>query len=88
MVIPGLPVNGIGGGRFLRLLIPWLTRRSHARVQGYAGRDGNFTLYEDEGVNYNYKKGAFSEIPLTYDEQEKTLTIGACQGSFPGMLEK
>ena len=23
----------------------------------YAGKDGEFTLYEDEGVNYNYEKG-------------------------------
>ncbi len=58
------------------------------RLQVYAGDDGNFTLYEDEGVNNNYEKGAFSEIPFTYDDQAKTLTIGARQGSFPGMLEK
>ncbi len=58
------------------------------RLMVYTGRDGGFTLYEDEGVNYNYEKGAFSRIPFTYDDQAKTLTIGARTGSFPGMLEK
>ena len=26
----------------------------------YAGADGAFTLYEDEGVNYNYEQGGFA----------------------------
>jgi alpha-D-xyloside xylohydrolase len=52
----------------------------------YTGKDGQFTLYEDENVNYNYEKDAFATIPLTYDEKAKTLTIGERKGSFPGML--
>ena len=31
----------------------------------YGGKDASFTLYEDEGTNYNYEKGAFAEIALT-----------------------
>ncbi|WPU94866.1 glycoside hydrolase family 31 protein [Mucilaginibacter sabulilitoris] len=54
----------------------------------YAGKDGNFTLYEDEGINYNYEKGAFSTIQLSYNEASKTLTIHGRQGGFPGMLSK
>ena len=52
----------------------------------YAGTNGAFTLYEDEGVNYNYEKGAFAQIPITWDDAAKTLTIGKRQGTFPGML--
>jgi alpha-D-xyloside xylohydrolase len=52
----------------------------------YAGADGTFTLYEDEGVNNNYLDGAYSLIPLTWTEAESTLTIGKRQGEFPGML--
>ncbi len=26
----------------------------------YAGRDGSFSLYEDEGTNYNYERGGFA----------------------------
>lgn len=54
----------------------------------YAGKNAAFTLYEDENVNYNYEKGAFSQIPFTYDESAHTLTIGDRQGSFTGMLKQ
>jgi alpha-D-xyloside xylohydrolase len=53
----------------------------------YTGEDGSFTLYEDEGTNYNYEKGSFSTITMHYNESEKTLTIGERKGSFPGMLQ-
>jgi len=58
------------------------------RVFVYAGSDGSFTLYEDENVNYNYEKGKFSTIPLSYNDKSKELTIGKRQGTFDGMLEK
>ena len=54
----------------------------------YTGADGSFSLYEDEGTNYNYEKGAFSIIPVQYHESTSTLTIGNRQGSFKGMLKK
>jgi alpha-D-xyloside xylohydrolase len=53
----------------------------------YTGRDGAFTLYEDEGVNYDYEKGEFSTIPITWDDAAGKLTIGARQGSWNGMPE-
>ncbi|AGA80245.1 family 31 glycosyl hydrolase, alpha-glucosidase [Echinicola vietnamensis DSM 17526] len=52
----------------------------------YAGQNGYFELYEDQGSNYEYEQGQFSIIPLTYDENTKTLTIGAQEGEFEGML--
>ena len=52
----------------------------------YAGKDGSFTLYEDENVNYNYEKGAYSTITFTYDDSARTLTLGDRKGEFPGML--
>lgn len=54
----------------------------------YTGANGKFTLYEDEGVNYNYEKGQYSTIQLTYDDAGKTLTIGKREGSYPGMLQQ
>jgi alpha-D-xyloside xylohydrolase len=53
----------------------------------YTGKDGSFTLYEDEGVNYNYEKGKYSNIPITYNEANKTLTIGKREGDFKDMLK-
>ena len=54
----------------------------------YAGANGSFVLYEDDGLTYDYKKGAFSEIPLTWDDTSSTLTIGQRKGSFHGMLKE
>jgi alpha-D-xyloside xylohydrolase len=53
----------------------------------YTGTDGSFSLYEDEGINYNYEKGRFAVIPLTYQEKNHTLIIGKRAGEFPGMLK-
>jgi alpha-D-xyloside xylohydrolase len=52
----------------------------------YTGKDAEFTLYEDEGVNYNYEKGAFSTIKITYQENQGKLTIGEKTGTFVGCL--
>jgi alpha-D-xyloside xylohydrolase len=52
------------------------------------GNDGAFTLYEDENTNYNYEKGAYSLIPLSFTNASKTLVIGARKGKFAGMSEK
>src|SRR5260370_5151899 len=54
----------------------------------YAGADGAFSLYEDEGLNYNYEKGAFTRIPIKWSDATRTLTIGKREGSFPGMLSQ
>ena len=52
----------------------------------YAGTDGAFTLYEDDGLTYGYEKGAFARIPIRWDDATATLAIGKREGSFPGML--
>ena len=57
------------------------------RLYVYAGRDADFTLYEDDGVTYGYEKGAYAMIPIHWDDASRTLTLGERKGSFPGMLE-
>lgn len=54
----------------------------------YAGADGTFTLYEDDGLTCGYEKGAFARIPIHWDDAAKTLTIGKREGKFPGLLAK
>lgn len=54
----------------------------------YPGANGKFILYEDELDGYNYENGQYSEIPMTWNDATKTLTIGARQGSFSGMLNE
>jgi alpha-D-xyloside xylohydrolase len=51
----------------------------------YRGADGSFTLYEDEGDSYDYEKGAYTTIPIAWNEAAQTLTLGRRQGSFPRM---
>ena len=58
------------------------------RLFVYQGANGQFTLYEDENVNYGYEAGRCAKIKITYDEAKKTLTIGDREGSFPGMLQE
>jgi alpha-D-xyloside xylohydrolase len=51
----------------------------------YPGADGDFALYEDQGNGQGYRKGEHSIIPIHWGDASRTLTIGARQGSFPGM---
>ena len=52
----------------------------------YTGASADFLLYEDEGTNYDYEQGKYSTIDISYDEKQKTLTIGKRKGEFDGML--
>jgi alpha-D-xyloside xylohydrolase len=52
----------------------------------YEGANGSFNLYEDAGVDNGYLHGAFSTIPITWNDRDKVLTIGKRAGAFPGML--
>ena len=61
---------------------------NNLELRVYPGADAAFTLYEDEGDNYNYEKGIYTTIPITWAERAHTLTIGERKGTYPGMLEK
>lgn len=61
---------------------PW----DNLELKIYAGANGNFTLYEDEFDNYNYEKGAYTEIPIAWNNASRKLTIGARKGTYKGML--
>ena len=54
----------------------------------YPGADGSFTLYEDEGDGYNYEKGVYTTIPVTWNDKQRALTIGDRQGSYSGMIQQ
>ncbi|RYX80232.1 DUF5110 domain-containing protein [bacterium] len=55
-------------------------------IRVYPGANAQFSLYEDEGDNYDYQKGAFTRIPMSWNDKSKSLTIGKRIGSYPGML--
>ncbi len=53
----------------------------------YRGADGKFDLYEDAGDGYEYEKGEHSIIRILWNDRSSSLTIGAREGSFPGIAE-
>ena len=53
----------------------------------YAGADGRFDLYQDAGDGYEYESGAYSVIPIRWNDAESKLSIGDREGSFAGMPE-
>jgi len=57
-------------------------------VYVYAGKNGSFTLYEDENLNYNYEKGNYSTIEFSYNDNDKTLNIANRKGNFTGMIKE
>lgn len=54
----------------------------------YRGADGTFTLYDDQGDNYDYEAGAYATIPISWNETQGRLTIGQRDGKFPGMRKE
>lgn len=56
-------------------------------IRIYRGADCQFTIYEDAGDGYDYERGAYALIPLTWDDERGELLIGERQGRFDGMVE-
>ncbi len=54
-------------------------------IHVFAGADGAFTLYDDEGDGDGYLRGAHAEVPLRWDDAARRLHVGARQGGYPGM---
>ncbi|MDK6027985.1 glycoside hydrolase family 31 protein [Ignisphaera sp. 4213-co] len=48
----------------------------------YRGRDGEFTLYIDDGETYDYEKGLYALIPIKWIEKENKLVISEKRGLF------
>ena len=74
-------------------IIPMGPRRQYAADQPdaplelhiYGGENGQFVLYEDEGDSYNYERGEFSTISISWENHTRLLTLGRQVGDFPGL---
>ncbi len=62
---------------------PW----DNLEIRVYPGADASFTLYEDEGDNYNYERGQYAEITFKWNDRTRQLTIAPRKGSYTGMLQ-
>lgn len=91
VTLENIPVY-VRAGAILPEALPMQTTASYSAEKTvlniYPGADGSFTLYEDEGVNYNYEQGKYSTIDLKWNDATRTLTIGERSGSYEGMPEK
>jgi len=53
----------------------------------YPGANGSFTLYEDEGDNYNYEKASMRRLRFIGTIQSASLQSKPERGNFPGILK-
>ncbi len=56
-------------------------------IRIYPGADASFTIYEDDGETYDYEKGEYATVELTWDDSARTLTIGDRKGDFPELVK-
>ena len=54
-------------------------------IDVYAGADGSYSLYEDAGDGFGYRRDQFARTPLRWNQASATMTIGPAHGHFPGM---
>lgn len=47
----------------------------------YPGADGEFPLYEDDGVSFNYRKGDWMGIQLKWNDSQRSLGMRLAPGS-------
>ena len=47
----------------------------------YPGADGAFTLYEDDGRSFNYRRGEWMGIEMRWQDAQKRLTLQLAPGS-------
>jgi alpha-glucosidase (family GH31 glycosyl hydrolase) len=41
----------------------------------HPGADGTFSLYEDDGKTFNYRKGEFSRLEMAWNDRRRQLTL-------------
>ena len=58
---------------------------SSLELRVYAGADGSFLWYDDEGDSYRYLDGECSKVLLEWRDWSRTLVIGGREGSYDGM---
>ena len=67
------------------------TKQAIAEIQVYPGKDGEFNLYDDDGVSYDYEKGKSTLTRLRWSEGSGKLTAsGSDSGlarSLPGLVK-
>lgn len=64
------------------------TKNDTIELRIYKGADAGYSLYEDEGTNYNYEKGKYAVIGFHWNDGTHCLTIDKRKGDFQGLLKE
>jgi alpha-D-xyloside xylohydrolase len=92
--ILALPANGSDAAIYVRAgaivpLAPFalgiaLQPADQREIHVWAGADGSFSLYEDDGVSEKFAKGERAITQMTWNDAAHTLALAAPQGTWPG----
>jgi alpha-D-xyloside xylohydrolase len=58
------------------------TRQAIAQIRVYPGKDGEFSLYDDDGVSYDYEKGKSSVTKLHWNQGSGKLSASGADASL------
>lgn len=56
-------------------------------IRIYPGKDIEYVMYVDDNESYNYEKGTYSEVVLTYSEKYKTLNVKKGKDNYMNFKE-
>ncbi len=56
-------------------------------VNIYPGADAEFVFYDDKGDGYGFEKGEWQRIRFNWDDAQRTLSLSAAEGIYPGAPE-
>ena len=62
-------------------------KQSVAKLRVYPGRDGVFTIYNDDGKSYGYEQGQFTLTKLRWNNVTRKLSVDGPE-EWSGPLEK
>ncbi|WP_373284794.1 glycoside hydrolase family 31 protein [Pedobacter zeae] len=55
-------------------------------IRIYPGKNGTFTVYDDDGTTYDYQKGKTSSYDLSWNDTRREFRISKRRGSYDGMI--
>jgi alpha-glucosidase (family GH31 glycosyl hydrolase) len=54
----------------------------------YPGADGSFTLYEDDGATFDYRRGEWTKIQIVWNNARRTLSLRLVPGSQMSPIQR
>jgi len=87
LALPPLTLKGLALGAIVALapfaLSTALQPTDELEIHVWAGSDGAFSLYEDDGVTEKFRKGERAVTSMTWNEAAHTLAVEAPRGRWP-----